>query len=809
MIGVPSSRSPFAVIHAFFGTLLWLSFVVWALPQAFAVDLAWDVVTTGWGANLALLSFAATTLVALQAAIRHSRAGTSPVPTAPFPDKSVSFYTAMFDDFAAEHWVKQITPGSDLKTHTEMLLKEQFPIKRNKTDAEKNLGGRVLLALSALFQAEDAHEATMTRLERFRLKLRQMVHDPTRPSSEATDDEVLKAVQDHINQLNELLVSNLSSESTVRFREMIKAFRDQVNALTGLDRRFSLQQLGDAVQSFVSQTQELVGSEESMDDVVRSLKTYVRRFQNKLGEDVTTIEEASKRLTKQVEALAAGMGESANSKVEDLAEAIKHMLEKLNTSFPNELQVRNPTMDEMITSCSAVTSTMNDLFGRLPTTAMGWQEKKRVALTHIEAAAYLAAEAGTMLGNGTDGPKIKAILERKALAGASVPAPVIIKKTTVDWRLLAHDLGLSGPSDTEEEFRRAVTSALASASRPATTASGTDTSEALTSLANAISALSALPTASEKKWSCKVECSWPLFDNDCTDFLQWEKDVKQQAAVLWDKHDPGFAEAALNHLRACLRGDAAKRFRAEFAEFREAAEDTTTYGRAAQAMIDLFGQEYGVDRRAIQEEAKAKFLCSPIKADCHAQYWSRFTALRDDAGLDMELDMAVIKERYIAGLPTWVLREVERVARAPGSRHPYVGKPRDLTLNELKAIVRPLWQQKQDPVKEPSMTAKCSSGLGDKHCPCTGTLAPLDSTRNFPPSCNSHTSVPDEVWTEIVKTAKSTDAKRGVSSPSFAKWADERGICEICWHVKNQANYQRWVPNQPHGRSRSRSPGRG
>lgn len=152
------------------------------------------------------------------------------------------------------------------------------------------------------------------------------------------------------------------------------------------------------------------------------------------------------------------------------------------------------------------------------------------------------------------------------------------------------------------------------------------------------------------------------------------------------------------------------------------------------------------------------------------------------------MDEEIVKSRLLRMIPYWLRKKIEDIAQ---STPPHDGKAENKSMEEILTICRQNWKKKQklpDPKKE---WTKCPSGKPDNECGCY----PLTSPRSFPPSCERHTRISNETWRAVSTAAKEAQVTRGESNVAFGKWCQEHGICEMCWHTKDQNVFRRSFPD--------------
>jgi len=262
-------------------------------------------------------------------------------------------------------------------------------------------------------------------------------------------------------------------------------------------------------------------------------------------------------------------------------------------------------------------------------------------------------------------------------------------------------------------------------------------------------------------------------------------------------------------MRQALSKHMADYFDAQENDLRAAADiendmDDRTFGDAYQAMMDVIGLEYSVDRDDILRAHKRSFLCEEVlmedgsKPSCWTDYFRIFDVKRNKA--EVSRFSEEFKTRMLETIPKFLRDKLDTFAcnAANGFR----GKADSLMLDVIMNVCRDNWKRKQK--LEGTTVFACPSGKPVSECTCK-VMAPLSSSRAYPPSCNGHQSVPDDVWKQIVAAAKDTGVKRFETSPAWGRWCQHRGICEMCWHVKDQREYDSQFPGA-RSRSQSRQP---
>jgi hypothetical protein len=313
-----------------------------------------------------------------------------------------------------------------------------------------------------------------------------MIMDITRPTENATDDELIAAGEEYVSHLADLAngvgFSRSGSASTKAVKTMVQEFRRNMKKHGfAHNETFSLDELLEALKVTLAKQNLAVDSENPIQlgqvaaKVVEHSTTIIDnlgikkqkavelahavRASRNVKLDLDKIHTATGIPKKQypgeelqkiipklqaavgsqegLEKVVADLGQAVNSladtagvhtekgKLEEIQSELQRMTESVNKTLWDSLQERTPTTMTVLESARQVNIALIDIIGRLPGDHNTWAGMRTDMLSHMETAIYLSAEAGVRINSPMDGPKVLAAIQAAVVPLEGVDAATV------------------------------------------------------------------------------------------------------------------------------------------------------------------------------------------------------------------------------------------------------------------------------------------------------------------------------------------------------------------------------------------------
>lgn len=545
-------------------------------------------------------------------------------------------------------------------------------------------------------------------------------------------------------------------------------------------------------------------------DLDQKIKGYLNDISKWAGTEFATLEEASEHSpeptsTKGIAEAWQVINSTDKNTAEEMATTIRELIKPVNASLFNGLQERAPTLETLMQSCKQVNDALADIISRLGTTELSWAAMRSELLFTFETGFYLSSEAQIRIRDQHSGKLIHDKIYKNGFTagykeGLTSKPTAKASDATEDplfWAKLGTDVGLSqelvGNIRSRKTFREVLTKALQAEL-------GIEDFELRGGVGEDASISELLASLGTKNsWSCEDKCPVPQYNGNCTTLLLWKEEARTALDPIWDKSDAGYRDKAIYHFKKALCETAAGW--ARYADLESAANKSsnTTFGETFFALVNLLEEENGIDPSERRREAKRKFFCDEIKANCWSEFWQKFVYLAGEAGMKEELqsgDSEVIRDRLLTAIPDTHLRRCKMIALNRSTNLGALEKVDDWSITDIRNVLAETWKKEQkDPHLPRCDNQECASGLPKKSCPCKKPMQA--SAENLRKGCENHRSLTPEqqrVVNNILKDLSKVRISPNEQSARF-KACITMGICSWCLGKFNQQTFETWWNN--------------
>jgi hypothetical protein len=702
-------------------------------------------------------------------------------------------------------------------------------------------------AWDKLTRCQQALSGAAETWKKYRNSSRLMIMDITRPTENATDDELIAAGEEYVSHLADLAngvgFSRSGSASTKAIKTMVEEFRTgMVQHQFATNRNFSLNELLEALKTALAKLNLVIDSTKgeqlnAVPTVIREAATtivdnlgikkqkevelaHAVRASKSVKEDLDKIHAATgipknqypgAELTKLVPVVLslAGSRDVANppKSLQDAIDRFKVLFNDMNQRLPQGFATtENVTATTLAKNMTNIGQMVNVIIGEMPVkTSANWKVVNKlltirlnlvkklestfaVDITETTAAEDLLKQLKNQQG------KIEDLETRLANANAKLAA-----ETTHVTPETKH------PSDTAPYWQAVAKNSGA----PANVYRAVDDKGSaerglfglITKLHATIDSLKQNPMVGgedSNAWSCELKCKLTQFDGECQLVLAWEAQVQQEALTIWNESKTGFQEYA----RVVFLGALCK-YASEWARYTDLETPTAgteTFGEALQALIDLLKKHFGVDMAEEKRKAEEIFDCQPIHADCWGNFWLQFVGQAGRAGYKDELQSktsTLIKNRILRKLPA---KDMNRLKMVALNRADAAGMPSDpwqLSQSDLQNLLARTWKKEQEvPTGQACTRLVCKSGLPPEKCPCKKQVNFADTPQEPDPRCRNHTPLSSQQKGVVFSNLKGLPKKNDDSgtSPSF-RACQKMNVCARCNGKFNTAKFDEWWSN--------------